>query len=74
MFKWLKTTTLLLRLKLSPNRSAFYGAIVEYGSKKMKKKPYLRPAYDENLDKINEIISRRIQEGIDKAVKDVDTN
>jgi len=69
-----ENNNIVTEAKVGPNRSAFYGAIVEYGSKKMKKKPYLRPAYDENLDKINEIISRRIQEGIDKAVKNVDTN
>jgi HK97 gp10 family phage protein len=60
-------------VKVGPSRDGFYGGMIEYGTKKMKAQPFMRPAFDENGDRVDEIISRKIQEGIDKAVKTVDS-
>jgi HK97 gp10 family phage protein len=60
-------------VKLGPSRDGFYGPMVEYGTKKMQAQPFMRPAFDENEERVDEIIAQNIQEGIDKAVKSVDS-
>jgi len=37
-----------------------YAPYVEYGTKRMKKQPYLRPAMDENGDRILELYQREV--------------
>lgn len=68
-----KNNELVTEAKVGPNRKAFYSMFVEYGTRNIQAKPYLRPAFDENEDKINEAITQKLQEAIKKAVKDVDT-
>ena len=42
--------------------SAFYGHFVEYGTKKMKKRPFMRPAIQSVAPKIPEIIQKHINQ------------
>ena len=41
-----------------------YAPFLEYGTSRMQARPCLRPAIDENHDRINEIISKKISEKI----------
>ena len=59
-------------VKVGPNRDAFYGAMVEYGTKNMRARPFMRPSFDENEDRIQKEITRKIQEGIERAVRHFD--
>jgi HK97 gp10 family phage protein len=64
---------LVTEAKVGPNKKAFYGMFVEYGTRRVKAQPFLRPAFDENQDKIHEVITEKLGQAIAKAVKDVDT-
>lgn len=46
---------------------AWYGVFSEYGTKKTRAKPFLRPALDENRDELTRIILESIAEGVDKV-------
>lgn len=46
---------------------AWYGVFPEYGTKKTRAKPYLRPAIDEHRDEITRIVLESIAEGVDKV-------
>ena len=46
---------------------AWYGVFTEYGTKKTRAKPYLRPAIDENRDELTKIILESIARGVDKV-------
>ena len=46
-----------------------YAFAVEAGTTKMKAKPFLRPALDNNKSQVKETIAETISKGIDKAVR-----
>lgn len=46
-----------------------YAAPQEFGTSKMPAHPYLRPAFDENLDKVKETIGEAIKVLIEQAAK-----
>lgn len=46
---------------------AWYGVFPEYGTKKTRAKPYLRPALDENRNEVTKIILEEIAKGVDKV-------
>lgn len=52
---------------IGPNKDAFYGKFVELGTKKLKAKPFLRPAIDEN----KAAIAKAVNETIEKALRGV---
>lgn len=45
---------------------AFYGSFVEYGTKHMEARPYLRPAFDEQRDNALGIMRRELAAGIER--------
>lgn len=47
--------------------SAWYGVFVEYGTKKIRKQPFLRPALDNHREEIEKIILESIARGVDKV-------
>lgn len=47
----------------------FYGSFQELGSKHQAAKPYLRPALDENEERILQSIREKIANGIDEATR-----
>lgn len=59
---------IVTEVKVGPSRDGFYGAMVEYGTKNMKAQPYMRPAFDENEERVEKIVAEKIREGIEKAV------
>ena len=46
---------------------AFYGHMVEYGTRYTTAQPFMRPALDENEDKVVEAYKNEIQKQLDKA-------
>lgn len=48
----------------------FYGAFVEYGTKKMAAKPYMRPAFDTKKGEAEQIITNEIRAGIEKLASE----
>jgi len=53
--------------EVSTSEETFYGIFQEYGTSKMPKHPFLRPALDENQSKINQLFAEAIQEAVDKV-------
>lgn len=49
----------------------YYWRFVEFGTSKMKARPFLRPAFDNNKGAINDTFIETLSAGIDKAVKDL---
>jgi HK97 gp10 family phage protein len=39
----------------------YYGPFIEFGTRKMPAKPYLRPAFDKNINKLTEEIKKEIE-------------
>lgn len=46
----------------------FYGRFHEFGTKKMKARPFLRPAFDENSDKVQEVIADELRKTIERKL------
>jgi HK97 gp10 family phage protein len=47
---------------------SYYWRFVEFGTAKMKARPFLRPAFDNNKSEINETMIQTLSKGIDAAV------
>ncbi len=52
--------------EVSTSEETYYGLFQEYGTSKMPKHPFLRPALDENQNKVNQLFTDAIQEAVDK--------
>lgn len=68
-----KVKALLRRVRragssLRIQENAFYWRFVEFGTSKMRARPFLRPAFDNNKDAINDTFIRVLSKGIDEAV------
>ena len=51
-----------VEVTIGPGKKQFYGMFHEYGTSKMKARPFLRPAYDENIEKVQEVIAEELEE------------
>ena len=56
-------------IKVGPGKDVWYGKFPELGTSRMSARPYLRPALDENKDKINEAIRKELSKVIEGAGK-----
>ena len=54
-------------IKVGPGKDVWYGKFPELGTSRMSARPYLRPALDENKDKINEAIRKELSKVIEGA-------
>jgi HK97 gp10 family phage protein len=45
---------------------AFYGVFLEYGTKRINARPFLRPAIDSQTEEIKKIVLTKLGEGVDK--------
>lgn len=50
-------------------KGAYYGPMLEYGTKKMRARPFIRPAFDANKERIFRMVQAGIRAGIDREVK-----
>lgn len=55
----IKTTPIIMGAEVGPH--ADYGAYVEFGTVNMDAQPYLRPALDENKERIDEIVRKDLE-------------
>lgn len=55
--------------KFLERNPALYGAFIEFGTSKMKARPYLRPAFLSNVDTAIEVMRVRLAQAIEDAVK-----
>jgi HK97 gp10 family phage protein len=46
------------------NPELFYGKFVEFGTSKMRARPFLGTAYERNKEQIQEIIAQKLREGL----------
>lgn len=46
------------------NSEIYYGKFIEWGTSKRPATPYLQPAYEENIRKVEEIIKQELKEGL----------
>lgn len=53
--------------KVGVGGDAWYGVFPEYGTKKTRAQPYLRPALDNHREEITRIILESIARGVDKV-------
>ena len=62
-----------LIIKVGPSRDAFYGMFLEFGTRDINPRPFLRPAFDakkaEILDKIGERMGKRVEAEAQKLVR-----
>jgi HK97 gp10 family phage protein len=49
---------------VGPTRSAFYGMFLEFGTRKISARPFLRPAWDATKERVLENIKRRLAEAV----------
>ena len=49
----------------------FYGAFIEFGTKRITKKPFMRPAHDENKGTVRAVFIREIRPLIDETAKEL---
>ncbi|MFW9872369.1 MAG: HK97-gp10 family putative phage morphogenesis protein [Candidatus Thorarchaeota archaeon] len=61
--------TNLVWKKSSGEKAKGYGDLVEFGTSKMKARPYLRPAFEKNKEKINKEFKTMINVAIDSELK-----
>jgi HK97 gp10 family phage protein len=68
-----KVKALLRRIRKSAGirirEDAYYWRFIEFGTSKMKARPFLRPAFDNNKAAINDTFVQSLSDGIDKAVR-----
>lgn len=68
-----KVKALLRRIRKSASirikEDAYYWRFIEFGTSKMKARPFLRPAFDNNKGAINDTFVSELSRGIDDAVK-----
>lgn len=55
--------------KYNTQGEAYYWRFLEFGTAKMQKKPFLRPAFDENKEAAVELMKQRMRRAIDNQVK-----
>ncbi len=55
--------------KVGIGQGGRHGHLVEFGTYKMAARPFLRPAWDENKNKVLDIFSKEIWENIKRAIK-----
>ncbi len=55
-----------VEVTIGPGKKQFYGMFHEYGTSKMKARPFLRPAYDENIEKVQEVIAEELRKIIER--------
>lgn len=48
---------------------AYWGPMVEYGTRKMRAQPFIRPAFDANKERIARMVQAGIRAGIEREVK-----
>jgi len=53
-----------VEVTIGPGKKQFYGYFHEYGTSKMKARPFLRPAYDENIEKVQDVIAEELKKTI----------
>lgn len=68
-----KVKALLRRVRKSASirirEDAYYWRFLEFGTSKMKARPFMRPAFDNNKSAINSTFVEELTKGIDAAVK-----
>ncbi len=53
-----------------PNKTrAWYGSLVEFGTSKMSARPWLRPAFDNNVSQALDVVGKKLGDGIERAAK-----
>lgn len=57
-----------ITVRVGPGKEGFYGRFVELGTKKMAAKPFLRPAFDENVQEARKEIRRVLKEAVKRGV------
>lgn len=55
-----------VEVTIGPGKKQFYAYFHEYGTSKMKARPFLRPAYDENIDEVQEKIAEELRKTIER--------
>jgi HK97 gp10 family phage protein len=55
--------------KYKADGPAFYAKFIEYGSSKMRARPFLRPAFQANINPAIEAIRKGLSKAIDRAAK-----
>jgi HK97 gp10 family phage protein len=62
-----KKTSTKAFVKVLPGKDEYYGTFVELGTKKQPAQPFLRPAVDENKEKISEKVTSELSRAVGKA-------
>ena len=55
-------------VKIGPSKSVFYGGFLERGTSTISARPFLRPAFDEHIDKVQEEIGKEAWEVIRRVL------
>ena len=69
-----RTVGTVVRFSISPRKGGkydgYYGAFVEFGTKKMAPRPFMRPAFEakgeESIDAVREYIAKRLEKELKK--------
>lgn len=64
-----RTEAVLVTVRRSGKKGAYYAGMVEFGTVKMEAQPYMRPAFEENKKDVAEQFRVDLSAGIDRAVR-----
>ncbi|ERM91894.1 hypothetical protein O163_08135 [Caldanaerobacter subterraneus subsp. yonseiensis KB-1] len=52
-------------IKVGVKKDFYYAKFVEFGTTKMKARPFMQPAYEENIEKIQQAMINTLKEGLE---------
>jgi len=59
-----KKTEIKADVKIQPGKKEYYGTFVELGTKRMPARPFMRPAVDENKERISEAVTKEVSRAL----------
>lgn len=64
-----KKSPVMVTVDVGPGKGGFYGLFLEFGTRKMAARPFMRPAFDEDKEEVVAVVSAKLKASIMAAIK-----